>query len=258
MADRVKTVSQEARQASSAWFSRCEICPLGEGFINDTFRVQNQDRRYVLQRINGSVFPNPRLVMSQTSRVVDHITTKISGWVPALVPNLAGELLHEDAKGEVWRLWDYVEGTETHQSLRSAAALQSAAQSFARFQNLLIDLPGPRFEDPIPDFLQLERYLVEGLLRFEDLPDDWWEVDPSRGCVIGERSGRKIAVGDRVKVILNRVHLPTRQVGLALAKPLSGAKTAGGKRKRRVAKATRNPSQRRRKHVRSRVRHDPK
>ena len=171
MADRVKTVSQEARQASSAWFSRCEICPLGEGFINDTFRVQNQDRRYVLQRINGSVFPNPRLVMSQTSRVVDHITTKISGWVPALVRNLAGEFLHEDAKGEAWRMWDYVEGTETHQFLASGAALRSAAQSFARFQNLLIDLPGPRFEDPIPDFGRLECYLEDlGELQ----PEESW------------------------------------------------------------------------------------
>ena len=159
MADNAETMSHAARRASLAWFSHCEIRPLGAGFINDTFQVQNQKRSYVLQRINGSVFPNPRLVMSQTSRVVDHITAKISGWVPALVPNLTGELLHEDAKGEVWRLWDYVEGTETHQFLHGAAALQSAAQSFARFQNLLIDLPGPRFEDPIPDFLQLERYL---------------------------------------------------------------------------------------------------
>ncbi|MFB3107167.1 MAG: phosphotransferase enzyme family protein [Pseudomonadales bacterium] len=152
-------MSQEARRASLAWFSHCEIRPLGAGFINDTFRVQNQKRRYVLQRINGSVFPNPRLLMSQTRRVVNHITAKVSGWVPALVPNLTGEFLYENAEGEVWRLWDYVEGTETHQFLHSTAALQSAAQSFARFQNLLIDLPGPRFEDPIPDFLQLERYL---------------------------------------------------------------------------------------------------
>ncbi len=152
-------MSQAAQRASLAWFSHCEIRPLGAGFINDTFQVRNQKRRYVLQRINGSVFPNPRLLMSQTRRVVNHITARISGWVPTLVPDLTGEFLHKDAEGEAWRLWDYVEGTETHEFLRSAAALRSAAQSFARFQNLLIDLPGPRFEDPIPDFLQLDRYL---------------------------------------------------------------------------------------------------
>ncbi|MCZ6852512.1 MAG: aminoglycoside phosphotransferase family protein, partial [Gammaproteobacteria bacterium] len=148
-----------------------EIRPLGEGFINATFLVRNQDRRYVLQRINGSVFPNPRLVMSQTNRVVDHITAMVPGWVPALFVSLAGEFLHEDPEGGAWRMWDYVEGAETHQFLRSAAALRSAAQSFARFQNLLIDLPGSRFEDPIPDFLQLDRYLQD-LAQLQ--PEESW------------------------------------------------------------------------------------
>ncbi len=164
-------MSEEAQQASSAWFSQSEIRPLGAGFINDTFLVENQQRRYVLQRINQTVFANPRLVMSQTIRVVEHIATKVSGWVPVLVESLAGEFFHEDGEGEVWRLWDYVEGTQTHQFLHSGAALRSAAQSFARFQNLLIDLPGPRLEDPIPGFLQLDRYL-EDLAQLR--PDEQW------------------------------------------------------------------------------------
>ena len=72
-------------------------------------------------------------------------------------------------------------------------------------------------------FVQLERYLVDGLLRFDDLPDDWWEVDVSHGCVIGQRSGRRITIGDRFKVAITRVHVPTRQMGLALARRLPGA-----------------------------------
>ncbi|MCZ6618018.1 MAG: aminoglycoside phosphotransferase family protein [Gammaproteobacteria bacterium] len=171
MADSARPVSQDARRASLAWFPRCEIRPLGAGFINDTFLIENHERRYVLQRINGSVFPDPHMAMSQTIRVVDHIAAKQPGWVPTLVPDLAGEFLHEDTGGEVWRLWDYVEGTETRQFLRGAAALRSAAQSFARFQNLLIDLPGPRFEDPIPGFMQLGHYLED---LAEMAPDEPW------------------------------------------------------------------------------------
>ncbi len=71
-------------------------------------------------------------------------------------------------------------------------------------------------------FVQLERYLVDGLLRFDDLPDDWWEVDASHGCVIGQRSGRRITIGDRLRVVVARVHIPTRQMGLALAQRLPG------------------------------------
>ena len=66
-------------------------------------------------------------------------------------------------------------------------------------------------------FVQLERYLIEGLLRFNALPDDWWEVDSQAGAVRGERSGRQIRIGDRLKVTVSRIHLPTRQMDLALA-----------------------------------------
>jgi ribonuclease R len=75
-------------------------------------------------------------------------------------------------------------------------------------------------------YVQLEKYLIDGLLRFENLPDDWWRVDPSRGAVVGERSGRRITVGDRLKVILSRIHLPTRQLELALAQPPPAWKSA--------------------------------
>ena len=73
-------------------------------------------------------------------------------------------------------------------------------------------------------FVQLERFLIDGLLRFDGLPDDWWEVDPTRGCVVGERSGVRITVGDRLKVSIARVHLPTRRMELGLAEPLKAGR----------------------------------
>ncbi len=69
-------------------------------------------------------------------------------------------------------------------------------------------------------FVQLEKYLVDGRLRFEDLPDDWWNVEVDRGRVVGERSGRTITVGDRLKVTIDRVDIPARELRLALAGPL--------------------------------------
>ncbi len=74
-------------------------------------------------------------------------------------------------------------------------------------------------------FVQLERFLVDGLLRFDQLPDDWWEVDAARGCVVGERSGRTITVGDRVKVVIAKVSIATRQLDLGLAEPMRPVKS---------------------------------
>ena len=106
-------------------------------------------------------------------------------------------------------------------------------------------------------FVQLERYLVEGLLRFEHLLDDWWELDSTHGCVVGQRTGYRITVGDRLEVVITRIHMPTRQMELALAKPLAGAeasrpKAAGGaarvttRRTRRVRGKTTLPGRARR------------
>jgi len=79
-------------------------------------------------------------------------------------------------------------------------------------------------------FVQLERFLIDGLLRFDDLPDDWWDVDPTHGCVVGERSGQRITVGDRLQVTITTIRLPTRQMTLTLASPLSQSKTSPRKR----------------------------
>ncbi|MCO6439125.1 MAG: ribonuclease R [Phycisphaerae bacterium] len=84
-------------------------------------------------------------------------------------------------------------------------------------------------------FVQLDHYFVDGLLRFDALPDDWWEVDAPSGAVIGERTGRQITVGDRLKVTVDRVHVPTRRLDLALAEELPAPK--GGKRTKKIGKS---------------------
>lgn len=87
-------------------------------------------------------------------------------------------------------------------------------------------------------FVQLHPYLVDGLLRFDSLEDDWWEIDDSRGCVIGQRSGRRITVGDALRVSITRIHVPTRKMELA---PADGRRQKDGQttsRKPRSGRAT--------------------
>jgi ribonuclease R len=80
-------------------------------------------------------------------------------------------------------------------------------------------------------FVQLDRFLVEGLLRFTGLPDDWWEVDTRLGSVIGERSGHRITIGDRLTVSIAKINVPARQIDLALERPLQKVKRKGGTRR---------------------------
>ncbi|MFH1745573.1 MAG: ribonuclease R [Planctomycetota bacterium] len=102
-------------------------------------------------------------------------------------------------------------------------------------------------------FVQLPKYLVEGLLRFSDLPDDWWEVDSAAGCVIGQRTRRRLKIGDPVRVAIAAIDLADRKLDLALAEGPAGAKSrtarppkTGGKQGTRRAERV-GPATRRRK-----------
>jgi ribonuclease R len=93
-------------------------------------------------------------------------------------------------------------------------------------------------------FVQLDHYLIEGLLRFEDLPNDWWEVDTAAGCVVGQRTGERIKIGDRMRVVSAAIDLAARELDLALAeeprrsRTPATVKTSTPKKARRTRRRT--------------------
>ncbi len=90
-------------------------------------------------------------------------------------------------------------------------------------------------------FVQLSRYLVDGLVRFEDIADDWWDVDARGGCVIGQRSGRRIRIGDPLRVQIAAIDLGNRDLELVLAEEVAEAseKRDSGRRRKPVRVARR-------------------
>ncbi|HZZ42421.1 MAG TPA: ribonuclease R [Tepidisphaeraceae bacterium] len=65
-------------------------------------------------------------------------------------------------------------------------------------------------------FIQLQEYLIDGLIRYEDLMDDYWDVDERGGVVRGKRTGKRIAVGDLARVAVVKVDVPRRELSLAI------------------------------------------
>src|SRR6201999_844521 len=76
-------------------------------------------------------------------------------------------------------------------------------------------------------FVQIQTYLVDGLIRYENLMDDWWDVDAKAGIVRGQRSGTRIGIGDVVKVYIVRVDVPRRELDLAISEITGRARRAG-------------------------------
>jgi ribonuclease R len=85
-------------------------------------------------------------------------------------------------------------------------------------------------------FVQLRRLLIEGLIRLEELGDDWWEVDARAGSVRGQMSGRRVRIGDLMNVTVAGVDVARRQLNLVPAREQGkgqGAKPPAQARKKR-------------------------
>ena len=134
----------------------------GSGHINDsycvTFHQAGMPVRYILQRINHSIFKNPIALMENIQRVTSHLAAKVSGepdrsrLVLTLIPARDERVWHVDADGSYWRTYRFIEKARTYDAVESTEQAFQAAKAFGRFQKLLVDLPPPRLHDTIRDF----------------------------------------------------------------------------------------------------------
>jgi ribonuclease R len=73
-------------------------------------------------------------------------------------------------------------------------------------------------------FVQSPRFLVDGLIRMQDLGDDWWEMDAPNGQIRGEHTGKKFRIGDMLTVRIASVDVARRQLNLAPVRQLDTKK----------------------------------
>ncbi|HSI37241.1 MAG TPA: ribonuclease R [Tepidisphaeraceae bacterium] len=83
-------------------------------------------------------------------------------------------------------------------------------------------------------FVQISTYLVDGLIRYEDLMDDWWDVDERAGRVTGQRTGTKIGIGDTCKVAVVGVDEARRELNLAVVELMGKRREPGTGKGRRA------------------------
>jgi ribonuclease R len=65
---------------------------------------------------------------------------------------------------------------------------------------------------PFGAFVTLERYFVDGLLHVRSLEDDFYRYSAGDYALIGERTGRRYRLGDRVRVQVSRVDKEARHI----------------------------------------------
>ncbi|HUK04301.1 MAG TPA: ribonuclease R [Burkholderiales bacterium] len=66
-------------------------------------------------------------------------------------------------------------------------------------------------------FVMLDDYYVDGLVHISELGRDYYRYEANRHLLLGERTGKRFRLADRVKVKLVRVDLETRKIDLVPA-----------------------------------------
>jgi len=149
-----------------------EIIRYGNGHINDTYRVtmhleDNQKKRYILQRINHTIFKEPIKLMDNISKVTKHIKGKISSMGGNIekesinvIETVDGKnyLLHE---GNYYRCYDFIEGVTSYEIVSGPEDFYKSGQALGKFQELLSDYDGNTLHETIKGFHNTEKRFID-------------------------------------------------------------------------------------------------
>jgi ribonuclease R len=78
-------------------------------------------------------------------------------------------------------------------------------------------------------FVALDDVFIEGLVHISDLGSDYFHYDDAKHQLVGERTGKRYRLSDRVRVQLVRVDMETNKIDFRLVEE-SGAKSSGEKK----------------------------
>ncbi len=185
-----------------------ECAVFGSGHINDTYRLTFDDgglqRRYILQRMNRTVFTKPAELMENVSGVTAWLRRKIqqNGGDPEretlnLVPTRGGSSYYTDPEGEYWRVYLFIEGASCFDQVQSDDDFYQSAVAFGHFQRLLADYPA--------------QTLHETIARFHDTPDRFRRL---REAAEADVCGRAALVGPELSFAMEREGLAHALAGL--------------------------------------------
>lgn len=145
-------------EVMSAFEIEFDVDPYGDGHINDTYMADSTPK-YILQRINTSIFKNPDQLMQNINLVTKHLRNAIikNGGDPEretlnIIKTNEGKLYHQTSDGSCFRMYKFIDDTLTLNLPENPQQFEESAKAFGQFQNMLSDFDASSLYETIPDF----------------------------------------------------------------------------------------------------------
>ena len=170
-----------------------DVSNYGNGHINETYLVESR-HRYILQKINTSIFQRPQDVMENLRAVTEHLRTKIlaAGGDPVretltLVPTVDGKSYYTAPDGSAYRMYYFIEDAVSLDQAQTPEIFAASAHAFGKFQRMLADFPAEK--------------LHEVIAKFHDTGD---RLRQFREAVERDAVGRAASVRQEIEFVLSR------------------------------------------------------
>ena len=133
-----------------------EILPFGNGLINHTWTVHSGAGKFILQRINHSIFKSPNDIAENIRLIGSYLEEHYAGYlfVTATKTLERQEIVHLPEEG-YFRMFPFVKGSHTIDVVTTPLQAYEAAKQFGRFTTLLSGFPVEKLNITLPDFHNL-------------------------------------------------------------------------------------------------------
>lgn len=133
--------------------------PYGEGHINSTFLLETSSQKYILQKINSTVFSSPEDVMDNVVMVTEFLKKKIeiaggdtNRETLTVIPAKDGKSYVKTEDGDYYRVYIFVDDAISYQVVENPEDFYNAACAFGKFQNMLSDFEADKLHETIKNF----------------------------------------------------------------------------------------------------------
>jgi len=148
-----------------------EIESLTSGLINNTWKVTQGERVYIVQRINDQVFKKPFEVAANIRMIDTFLKAHSPGYLfVSPVRNLKNEDIYFEEGQGYFRIFPFIKGSHTINAVSSPRQAFQAALQFGKFTRLLSGFEARLLHITIPDFhnLTLRYNQFEAALKHGD------------------------------------------------------------------------------------------